>query len=316
MTASRVTQLLDAAHWLRLSGDEEGARKLYQQVLQLEPYNMTAADFLSGKNLTLTPLPQERNPFQRVDPEPGPQSEGNPLELDWGMWASGETPSRPPPQAPLPVPTVPVVPAEGLELAWEEPVAPELPASQRSTVAFAGGQEDAWNQDPSSAPLELDVEVASSGGDPLDLVAESALLTSPAVPEPESEADAPEELSSLLQGVRDLVELDDHSGAMDLLLKAESIAPEHSQIRQLKLKSETALLSMFDSRIGDVRATPRVVLKEDEIIWLNLDHRAGFVLAQIDGSVTFEDLFAVSGMSRFDTARILAQLVDEGVISA
>ena len=60
---------------------------------------------------------------------------------------------------------------------------------------------------------------------------------------------------------------------------------------------------------------PRVLLKDDEIIWLNLDHRAGFVLAQIDGTVSFDDLFSVSGMSRIDTARILAQLVDEGVIS-
>ncbi len=37
--------------------------------------------------------------------------------------------------------------------------------------------------------------------------------------------------------------------------------------------------------------------------------------AQIDGAVSFDDLFAVSGMSRLDTARILAQMVDEGVIS-
>jgi CRP-like cAMP-binding protein len=72
---------------------------------------------------------------------------------------------------------------------------------------------------------------------------------------------------------------------------------------------------MYESKLGHLDATPRVLLKDDEIIWLNLDHRAGFVLAQIDGTVTFEDLFSVSGMSRFDTARILAQLVDEGVIT-
>ena len=30
---------------------------------------------------------------------------------------------------------------------------------------------------------------------------------------------------------------------------------------------------------------------------------------------SFEDVFAVSGMTRLDTARILAQMVDEGVIS-
>jgi hypothetical protein len=49
-------------------------------------------------------------------------------------------------------------------------------------------------------------------------------------------------------------------------------------------------------------------------VWLNLDHRAGFVLSQIDGEVNYEDLFSVSGMSRVDTARILSQLLRDGVI--
>jgi hypothetical protein len=61
---------------------------------------------------------------------------------------------------------------------------------------------------------------------------------------------------------------------------------------------------------------PRVAIKPDEIIWLNLDPRAGFVLAQIDGEVSFEDLYAICGLSRLDTARILAQLLEEGVVQA
>ena len=52
------------------------------------------------------------------------------------------------------------------------------------------------------------------------------------------------------------------------------------------------------------------------MIWLNLDPRAGFVLAQIDGQVTFEDLYAICGLTHLDTARILSQLLDEGVIEA
>jgi hypothetical protein len=38
------------------------------------------------------------------------------------------------------------------------------------------------------------------------------------------------------------------------------------------------------------------------------------VLAQIDGMVTFDDLYAVCGLRRLDTARILSQLVEEGVV--
>lgn len=124
-----------------------------------------------------------------------------------------------------------------------------------------------------------------------------------------------DEIATILRGARDLLDLDDHTGAMELIDKAEKLSPDSPEVRQLKERSERTLLAMFESRLGHLEKLPRVLLKDDEIIWLNLDHRAGFVLAQIDGTVTFEDLFAVSGMSRLDTARILAQLVDEGVIS-
>lgn len=123
------------------------------------------------------------------------------------------------------------------------------------------------------------------------------------------------EIDTLVRGARDLLDLDDHTGAMELILKAQQQAPDHPEVQALREKSERTLLAMFESKLGRLEATPRVLLKDDEIIWLNLDHRAGFVLAQIDGTVTFDDVFAVSGMSRLDTVRILAQLIDEGVIS-
>jgi hypothetical protein len=126
---------------------------------------------------------------------------------------------------------------------------------------------------------------------------------------------AKDEVKTLLRGARDLLDLDDHTGAMELILKAQQVAPDDPDVKSMRERSEKTLLTMFESKLGKIETIPRVLLKEDEIIWLNLDHRAGFVLAQIDGTVSFDDLFAVSGMSRLDTARILAQLVDEGVIS-
>lgn len=123
------------------------------------------------------------------------------------------------------------------------------------------------------------------------------------------------EVRALLRGARDLLDLDDHSGAVELILKAQQLAPDDAEVQVLRERSERTLLAMFESKLGNMNAKPRVLLKDDEIIWLNLDHRAGFVLAQIDGSVSFDDIFAVSGMSRLDTARIIAQLIEEGVIS-
>jgi hypothetical protein len=71
---------------------------------------------------------------------------------------------------------------------------------------------------------------------------------------------------------------------------------------------------MFESKIGAMDGRPQMAIPPDEVIWLNLDPRAGFVLAQIDGEVSFEDLYAICGLKRLDTARILSQLLEEGVV--
>ncbi len=73
---------------------------------------------------------------------------------------------------------------------------------------------------------------------------------------------------------------------------------------------------MYESKLGPLVGVPRLAIKPEEVMWLNLDHRAGFLLAQIDGTVDFEALFALSGLPRLDTARILANLIADGVITS
>ncbi len=212
-------------------------------------------------------------------------------------------------EEPLPPPTfAPPDEAEGLEgNAWgwtpsaedyAEPIAP------RPSPALAPTAESAWDQRTNPG-----IKLTLSGDDgTFDLIRSDSKIT-PAPP------DRAGELRIILRGAKDLLDLDDHTGAMELINKASSLAPEDPEVIALKARSEETLLRMFESKLGRMESIPRVLLKDDEIIWLNLDHRAGFVLAQIDGTVSFDDLFSVSGMSRIDTARILAQLIDEGVIS-
>jgi hypothetical protein len=226
-----------------------------------------------------------------------------------------------------------------------------LSGEPAATSAFSSGElpktESAWNwQSPSSNsanPLEPpeDAPVASPPSPPSpgfapqtawdaksspgislgNVVGEGRALELvgtdlPVVSSPSTQsARLAADVRSLVRGARDLLDLDDHTGAVDLIMKAQAIAPDDAEVQQLRDRSERTLLAMFESKLGNMNAVPRVLLKDDEIIWLNLDHRAGFVLAQIDGTVSFDDVFAVSGMSRLDTARIIAQLIDEGVIS-
>ncbi len=168
----------------------------------------------------------------------------------------------------------------------------------------------AWDKsNPRIDISQIDLEPGQGGG--FDIIAAEP----PPPPKQRSPQQLKAEISTLLSGAKDLLDLDDHSGAMELIGKALELDPSEPAALKLKDRSEKTLQAMYESKLGDLNQIPRVKLKEDEIIWLNLDHRAGFVLAQIDGNVSFEEIFAVSGMSRLDTARILAQLVEEGVIS-
>ncbi len=192
-------------------------------------------------------------------------------------------------------------PIQGVAAPWPKS-APHAPAP-----GFA--PQTAW--DAKSNP-GINLTNVVGEGRALELVGvDSPVVSSPSNPGTRVAA----EVRSLLRGARDLLDLDDHSGAVELILKAQALAPDDGEVQALRERSERTLLAMFESKLGNMNAVPRVLLKDDEIIWLNLDHRAGFVLAQIDGTVSFDDVFAVSGMSRLDTARIIAQLIDEGVIS-
>lgn len=200
-------------------------------------------------------------------------------------------------------PESPPAPAVVMGVGPDAVVAPPLVSDARS----------AWE---SKSNPSLDITATTPPPvprDALDLLSDAPPRATP--PPMRRTTDVREELETLIRGARDLLELDDHSGAMDLIQKAAVLAPEDPVVQKLKEKSEVVLQSMYESKLGRLDTRPRVVLRPDEIIWLNLDHRAGFVLAQIDGHVTYEDLFSICGMSRLDTARILAQLVQEGIIA-
>jgi len=212
----------------------------------------------------------------------------DPVGVAWA-W-SGNTPAT------FKLPEIALVPSESRPIPAPQP-SPSLSPNATS----------AWDA-KSNPGVSLSAVVGE--GRALDMLSGDRLGASPSSPEATRE-----EVRTLLRGARDLLDLDDHTGAMELIMKAQASAPDDADVKALRERSEKTLLTMFESKIGKLESMPRVMLKEDEIIWLNLDHRAGFVLAQIDGTVNFDDLFEVSGMSRLDTARILAQLVDEGVIS-
>lgn len=134
-------------------------------------------------------------------------------------------------------------------------------------------------------------------------------------PEEATEESPPvEESSDPIQVARNKFQLHDFDGVIDTLESLDTAHPASAEAAQLVAAARTQLLKMYESKIGDFDRTPRQLVSGEEVIWLNLNHRAGFILSQIDGTVTFEDLTALSGMSRLDTVRILAELLAQRVI--
>ncbi|MFZ5440384.1 MAG: tetratricopeptide repeat protein [Myxococcota bacterium] len=246
------------------------------------------------------PVPPTSTPsavFGALEP-PAPQT----VEL------TGQTEPEPPPPSTPPI--FGAVPGAGSDLgfAWSWSASapnPEPIPEPRPSPSLVPAAESAW--DARSNP-GIKLEAVTGQDRALDLISSDSKITNPGLARKE-------EINVILRGAKDLLELDDHTGAMELITRAQQLAPDDPDVIAMRERSEKTLLAMFESKLGKLDTVPRVLLKDDEIIWLNLDHRAGFVLAQIDGTVSFDDLFSVSGMSRIDTARILAQLVEEGVIS-
>lgn len=149
---------------------------------------------------------------------------------------------------------------------------------------------------------------------PAPVAAQDALdlIDGPRTPAPRM---APPSEGEKLARIRSLLDFDDHSGALPLIDEVLAANPRHPEALAMRARCEQTLVGMFESQLGDLSHRPRLLMRPDQVIWLNLDHRAGFVLSQIDGSLTFEDLFDLSGMDRLDTARILVQLMEEKVIS-
>lgn len=120
---------------------------------------------------------------------------------------------------------------------------------------------------------------------------------------------------TLLKEARDRFGLHDFDGVLERVEQLPQPMQSSEEVRNLVAEARRNLLRMYESKIGDFEHIPRVVISEEEVIWLNLNHRAGFILSQIDGTVSYEDLVALSGMPRLDTVRILADLLDKKVVA-
>ncbi len=187
---------------------------------------------------------------------------------------------------------------------------PPRPGAAEAPPADAPFAPSPWDAGPAKV-----VVVEEGAGLDLDAIDEKSDIR-PLVPEQATPVKPPPrgEVASWMEAARELFALGDFSGSLEMIERILRIDPTHAEARAYLRQNESTLVAMYESKLGPLTGVPRLAIHPEEVMWLNLDHRAGFLLAQIDGSVSYEDLFALSGLPRLDTARILAALLAEGVV--
>jgi hypothetical protein len=150
-------------------------------------------------------------------------------------------------------------------------------------------------RDPRDPVLELELDGLATG--PI-----SAAASQP----------APDDAAIL--EMKDRYAMGDFTGA---LVIAESILegnPDDLDAPRYAQSCRDVLTQMYSARLGSLDQIVRVAVPNDQIRWLTLDHRAGFLLSLIDGGSTVDQILDISGMARLDALRIMYQLLDQRVI--
>jgi len=88
----------------------------------------------------------------------------------------------------------------------------------------------------------------------------------------------------------------------------------HSEMRLATRPTMGAMGDEAWARLVSVSGAPVVVQSAEQIKRLPLDHRAGFVLSLMDGSIDLETLIDLSMMAPEEALRLVRDLFESGVI--
>lgn len=312
--SNQVTELMQEGLAAFAGGDTTAARRCFEKLLVVDPGNVQALRYV--ENI------KQQEQYAKSDPVLAAAATRNSSSAAVSVPVARATPAPLAPLAPPMAPPAPVVPgAAPAGVQKEASAVGLLPLAVSPPAAMV----DPWGSPDDQGVTMLSGEgvgvLASfvqpardvSGGDGVDLSDNEHPDIADEQPADAGESDG--ELVHLFQGGRELFELNDFSGALQLFEKILVRNPDHADALRLANECRQTLITMLESKLGDLKAVPTVMLAYEDIIWLNIDHRAGFVLARIDGISSFEEIVDLSGMERLATYRILLQLLEAGAIA-
>lgn len=121
---------------------------------------------------------------------------------------------------------------------------------------------------------------------------------------------------ALMDEARRLFENGEFESARDLLSALMARDDVHEDAHALLAAVDAKLEAVYEAQLGPLGQTPQLNIAMSELASMTLDHRFGFLLSQIDGMSTFEDILELSSMSRLETLDVLAQMLKREIIRA
>jgi len=106
----------------------------------------------------------------------------------------------------------------------------------------------------------------------------------------------------------------DFSRALSIAEDILARTPDDVTARRCAQNCRDVLTQMFAARIGPLDQVISVAVSSDEVQWLALDHRAGFLLSLVDGHSTVDEILDISGMTRLDALKIIFDLTERQVV--
>jgi hypothetical protein len=113
----------------------------------------------------------------------------------------------------------------------------------------------------------------------------------------------------------DLYAVGDFTGALQLAQDLLAKDPDDAAALRYASNCRDVLSKMYTARLGSLHQRMVVLIASDQIRWLSLDHRAGFLLSLADGHTNIEDVLDMSGMPRMEALRIIVDLVNQKVVA-
>jgi len=113
---------------------------------------------------------------------------------------------------------------------------------------------------------------------------------------------------------RQLFDSGEHARSLHLAEQLQERYPTLSGISQLIEENHSALEGSLLETLGDLASIPVPKTSDLGLDNTELDPRAAFLFSRIDGTLSLQDIIDISGMSLFESARILLRLRELGLL--